>query len=119
MVRAVFLSPETYIQASLMADAAAETLRLTRLVDREDFALEHLSYEVGKYVKHIRCLFEHGEAFRVDGFSKHAVTYLSTAKILRTRRGTIKIFGGPRCFDESVQRRCLQRMAAWTQADWT
>jgi hypothetical protein len=110
-----FLDSESYLQNAMMADASDECLLLTRYLDSEDFELEELSFEVGRFVRHIIYLFVEGGVFKTKGYAEFAMSTLTRVRVIRLRRGGIKTFGGIQEPSQEVQNRCLQRMSAWAK----
>jgi hypothetical protein len=110
-----FLSSESYLQNAMMADAADESLMLTRYLDSEQYDLEELSFEVGRFLNHVLFFFAQSGSLTVKGYTEFALSSLRRVRVLRMRRGGIKTFGGVHEPSQEVKVRCLQRMSTWTK----
>ena len=108
-----FLSPESYLQNALLADAADESLLVTRYLDTDEFEVEEMAWTVGEMLNRVMLLFVQGQAGSVAGYTKFALSNLKVTRLLPFRKGgRCRIFGGEHQPDEDTKRACYQRTGA-------
>lgn len=101
-----FLTSESYLQLAMMADAAAEALRLVRFCDTDDMPIEDLSFEIASFIKRVCLMFVDGKVTSIDGYTTFAIQNLKNLRVLQTKTG-VKVFGGEGEPSAETVTRCL------------
>lgn len=104
----------SYLQLAMMADAAAESLRMVRFCDTDDMPIEDLSFEIGAFIKRICLMFVEGKVTSINGYTAFAIQNLKHLRLMRTKGGT-KTFGGDAEPSAETITKCLQHMAGWSK----
>ena len=106
-----WIDEERCIQAAMLADAADESLVLTRLMDSEDVDPAALHRELQHYIKVIEALFGVvSKVVETFGYTTHVLHQLKHPMVWAVS-GQLKTLGG--CSLDDITQRCLMRMRIW------
>ena len=107
------LCPEKIILMGMMADASDEVLTLCRFFDREAFETDQMAAQIVAFKARVRLLFRE-EACLSQGFTRTALGFLETPRMVRDGMGAMKTVSGPSPDQAAVTKACLLRMVAWS-----
>eukprot|EP00438_Fugacium_kawagutii_P007891 Skav203673 [mRNA] locus=scaffold259:498:3152:+ [translate_table: standard] len=114
-----WMSPQKFLILAMCADAADESLLLTRHFDSEGHDLATLHSAAESYVSRLKYLFLQGNAVRTTGFTSLMLKWLQKARAVKVGK-QIKCIGGagavtPQVVDASLKcMRVFVHMAAHT-----
>lgn len=108
------ISTEGIVQLAMLADAAHESLKVTRFFDRETCPSECASAELESYVTKITYLFVAGRVVE-HGFTVWVLNLLRTKPMLIFHRGKPKMLGGRNGVSGAILEKCLARMRCWVR----
>ncbi len=109
------LTVEKAVQAAMMADAAQETLLITRAFDTEEYDLARVPSAIHAYVKTLEYLFlQSPPGCEETGYAAFAINALKTPLVFHASGRQLKSVGG-HSVDRTTLARCVARMACWVR----
>jgi hypothetical protein len=108
-----WIDSERCLQASMQADAADQTMMLTRFLDNEKVDASEGRGEVSQYLNTIDGLFgERAACLEVFGYTKHMLTTLRSPLVWHVGSRTCSL-GSSSGVPVDIIERCLERMRCW------
>ncbi len=109
------LTEERVVQVAMMADAAQETLLITRMFDTEGYDLAKVPSAIRAYVKTLEHLFlQSPPGCQETGYAAFAIRTLQKPLLFHGRGYALRSVGGQEV-DRGTLARCVARMACWTR----
>ena len=106
---------EKLVQLSMLADAAFESLAVTRFFDSEDFDISAAPHTIARFLHRIDVLFVQGQVKDL-GHTQLMQKHLTTERTcILPPENALKSLGGPGSISDDVLERCLTRMSIWVR----